>query len=108
MMAVSRQEARKPTPLDLHVGRRIEIARKARHLTLRNLANAMPEVTHQAIQKWEAGGRISAGRLWQIAQATRRPITFFFDGISAEAPPQSQPTSEALPRKESHQQPRQE
>ena len=37
-------------------------------------------VTHQQLQKYEKGtNRISAGRLKSIADALRKPVSFFFD-----------------------------
>lgn len=39
-------------------------------------------VRFQQIQKYECGGnRISAGRLWKIAQALEVPVSYFFEGL---------------------------
>jgi len=43
-------------------------------------------VTYQQAHKYERGlNRISAGRLYDIAQVLNVPISWFFEGLSAEA-----------------------
>ena len=42
-------------------------------------------LTFQQIQKYEKGtNRVSASRLYELAQALDVPVQYFFDGISAE------------------------
>lgn len=45
-------------------------------------------IKFQQIQKYETGmNRISASRLWDIAEALEVPINFFFEGLSDQALP---------------------
>jgi len=45
-----------------------------------DLANHLG-ITFQQVQKYERGSnRVAAGRLTQIAEATKRPVPFFFGG----------------------------
>ena len=65
--------------LDREIGERIKQARVATRFSQKRLADEVG-VTFQQIQKYEIGvNRVSASRLWQIAQALNLPITFFFD-----------------------------
>ena len=42
-------------------------------------------IKFQQIQKYETGAnRVSASRLWDIADALEVPVAFFFEGIRAE------------------------
>ena len=44
-------------------------------------------IKFQQIQKYETGmNRISASRLWDIAEALSVPISFFFEGLDSRAP----------------------
>ena len=57
-------------------------------LTQQQLAE-MIGVTYQQAHKYERGiNRVSAGRLFEIARALSAPITYFYEGIGAEGPPQ--------------------
>ncbi len=43
-------------------------------------------IKFQQIQKYETGmNRISASRLWDIAEALGVPVAFFFEGLQTEA-----------------------
>ena len=45
-------------------------------------------VTYQQAHKYERGlNRISAGRLYEIAQVLSVPVSWFFEGLSAESSP---------------------
>ena len=45
-------------------------------------------VTYQQAHKYEHGlNRISAGRLYEIAQALRVPVSWFYEGLDASGPP---------------------
>ena len=49
-------------------------------------------LTFQQVQKYESGAnRISASRLWEIAEALDTPIGFFFDGLRPGPAPASPP-----------------
>ena len=51
-------------------------------------------IRFQQIQKYECGAnRISAARLWQLAEALETPVSYFFDGLAEamerrETPPE--------------------
>ena len=69
------------TAADRHVGLRIRERRTMLGLSQQQLA-VMIGVTYQQAHKYERGlNRISAGRLYQIAQVLEVPISWFFEGI---------------------------
>ncbi len=48
-------------------------------------------VTYQQAHKYERGiNRISAGRLYEIAQVLAVPVSFFFDGLDEPEPKEAQ------------------
>ena len=59
-------------------------------------------IKFQQIQKYETGmNRISASRLWDIAEAMEVPVAFFFEGIDAEADgAQTGPSADVLADRE--------
>ncbi|MEO0880558.1 MAG: helix-turn-helix transcriptional regulator [Pseudomonadota bacterium] len=68
-------------PVDLHVGKRLRQRRRLVGLTQQKLAEAV-DIRFQQIQKYESGAnRISASRLWALAQALDVPVSYFFEGI---------------------------
>jgi transcriptional regulator with XRE-family HTH domain len=70
---------------DRHVGARIRERRVMMGLSQQQLAR-MIGVTYQQAHKYERGlNRISAGRLFEIAQVLGVPVSWFFDGLSAPA-----------------------
>lgn len=72
------QSTRTPQVVDMHVGHQIRVARLALNITQQELA-ARCGITFQQIQKYEnATNRVSASRLWQIAQALEKPMIWFF------------------------------
>ncbi len=78
----------KPSPratnADRHVGTRIRERRVMLGLSQQQLAQ-MIGVTYQQAHKYERGlNRISAGRLYEIAQVLAVPISWFFEGMEAE------------------------
>ncbi len=71
--------------VDVHVGKRIRQRRWLVGMTQQKLAEAVG-IKFQQIQKYETGmNRISASRLWDIAEALNAPVSFFFEGISDDA-----------------------
>lgn len=75
-----------PHPVDVHVGQRIRQRRWVTGITQQQLADAVG-IKFQQIQKYETGmNRVSASRLWDIAQALTAPIDFFFAGLDADGP----------------------
>ena len=67
--------------IDLHLGRRLRRRRRLLGLTQQQLAGQVG-VRFQQIQKYECGAnRISAARLWELAEALETPISYFYDGL---------------------------
>ncbi|MFT4150136.1 MAG: helix-turn-helix transcriptional regulator [Paracoccaceae bacterium] len=74
--------------VDAHVGKRIRHRRWMVGMTQQQLADKVG-IKFQQIQKYETGmNRVSASRLWDIADALGVSIAFFFEGL-ADAPPQA-------------------
>ncbi|HET9159174.1 MAG TPA: helix-turn-helix transcriptional regulator [Caulobacteraceae bacterium] len=70
------------TDIDLHLGKRLRRRRRLLGLTQQQLASVCG-VRFQQIQKYECGAnRISAARIWQLAEALDVPVGYFFDGLS--------------------------
>lgn len=73
------------TAADRHVGSRIRERRVMLGLSQQQLAQ-MIGVTYQQAHKYERGlNRISAGRLFEIAQVLNVPISWFFEGLAPSA-----------------------
>ncbi|MFC5736157.1 helix-turn-helix domain-containing protein [Sinirhodobacter huangdaonensis] len=72
-------------PVDVHVGKRIRHRRWMIGMTQQQLADKVG-IKFQQIQKYETGmNRVSASRLWDIADALEVPVSFFFEGLAGEA-----------------------
>jgi transcriptional regulator with XRE-family HTH domain len=70
--------------VDKHIGNLIRGQRENLGFTQSQLAKAI-HVSYQQIHKYEHGAnRISAGRLWLIAEALNVPVQFFFQGVSGQ------------------------
>lgn len=69
------------TDIDLHLGRRLRRRRRLLGLTQQQLA-VQVGLRFQQIQKYECGAnRISAARLWQLAEALQSEVSYFYDGL---------------------------
>lgn len=80
-------------PVDEHVGKRVRHRRWMIGMTQQQLADKVG-IKFQQIQKYETGmNRVSASRLWDIAEALEVPVSFFFEGLDEDAEAR---TSEAL------------
>ena len=74
-----------PHPVDVHVGKRIRHRRWLVGMTQQQLAERVG-IKFQQIQKYETGAnRVSASRLWDIADALDVEVSFFFEGLEAES-----------------------
>ena len=78
--------------VDMHVGRRIRHRRWLLGMTQKELADQVG-VKFQQIQKYEIGvNRVSASKLWMIAETQMVPIAFYFEGLqpseNADASPE--------------------
>ena len=72
-------------PVDVHVGMRVRHRRWLIGMTQQQLAEKVG-IKFQQIQKYETGAnRVSASRLWDIAEALDVPVAFFFEGIEDQA-----------------------
>lgn len=72
-------------PIDLHVGNRVRQRRRLIGMTQQALAEAV-NIRFQQIQKYESGAnRISASRLWELANALRVPVPYFYEGLGEPA-----------------------
>ena len=81
-------------PVDIHVGKRVRHRRWMLGLTQQALAERVG-IKFQQIQKYETGtNRISASRLWDIAEALSVEVGFFFEGLEGVA---GGPGEDALP-----------
>ena len=79
--------------IDFHLGKRLRRRRRLLGLTQQQLANACG-VRFQQIQKYECGAnRISAARLWRIAEALDVEVGYFYEGLAD--PPASLPAPRA-------------
>ncbi len=78
-------------PVDAHVGKRIRHRRWMVGMTQQQLADKVG-IKFQQIQKYETGmNRVSASRLWDIADALGVSISFFFEGLAeGQAPAAAQ------------------
>ena len=83
-MTDSRTSLRRVQDMDRHVGARLRERRIMLGLTQQQLAELIG-VTYQQAHKYETGiNRISAGRLYQIAQALGVDISYFFEDIDPD------------------------
>ncbi len=72
--------------IDLHVGKRLRRRRRLLGLTQQSLAEQVG-IRFQQIQKYECGAnRVSAARLFELAEALTVPIQYFYEGLSAQDP----------------------
>lgn len=83
--------------VDVHVGKRIRQRRWLVGMTQQKLAEAVG-IKFQQIQKYETGAnRVSASRLWDIADALEVDVAFFFEGLKDEARDGASSNADAVP-----------
>jgi DNA-binding XRE family transcriptional regulator len=76
----ARRSTSRTQDIDRHVGARIRERRIMLGLTQQQLADLIG-VTYQQAHKYERGiNRVSAGRLFEVAQVLGVPVSYFFDG----------------------------
>jgi transcriptional regulator with XRE-family HTH domain len=76
--------AKKPNPIDIHVGGRVRLRRMMLGMSQEKLGEQLG-ITFQQIQKYEKGtNRIGASRLQNIATVLSVPVGFFFDGAPGQ------------------------
>jgi len=75
---------KKTIDIDLHVGKRIRERRLTMDVSQQELAKLIG-VTFQQAHKYEKGiNRVSAGRLFNIAQCLGTTVDYFFEGLEQE------------------------
>jgi len=80
---------KRPSSIDIAVGRNVRIWRMAKGLSQAQLASRIG-VTFQQIQKYEVGAnRIGTGRLVKVAAVLGVPIATLFDGVERADHPSS-------------------
>lgn len=83
--------------VDVHVGKRIRQRRWLIGMTQQKLAEAVG-IKFQQIQKYETGAnRVSASRLWDIADALEVDVAFFFDGLKDNGEDAEKPNMDSIP-----------
>ena len=79
-MPANSRPAKRPSSIDIAVGRNVRIWRMAKGLSQAQLAHRLG-VTFQQVQKYEVGSnRIGTGRLVKLAAILGIPIAALFDG----------------------------
>jgi transcriptional regulator with XRE-family HTH domain len=79
-----RRSTSRTQDIDRHVGARIRERRIMLGLTQQQLADLIG-VTYQQAHKYERGiNRVSAGRLFEVAQVLSVPVSYFFDGLEQD------------------------
>ena len=77
--------------VDDHVGARMRLRRTLLGMTQEQLA-AVLGISYQQIQKYETGAnRVSAGRLYEIAERMGVEVGYFFEGVDPALLPPSLP-----------------
>ena len=70
-----------PHPIDVYVGRRLQLARREQRMSQERLGKCVG-VTFQQIQKYERGvNGIRASRLYALACCLSVPVGYFFEGL---------------------------
>lgn len=73
-------------PVDRHVGLRIRLRRRQAGFSQQRLAEIIG-LTFQQVQKYERGAnRVSASKLWDIAEALGVSPAYFFEGLAGDTP----------------------
>lgn len=81
-----RSKSEGSTGVDVFVGQRLRELRMLAGLSQTDVAAALG-LTFQQLQKYERGfNRVSASRLFTLAQFFHVPVSVFFDGLDEQAP----------------------
>lgn len=94
---VGRPRIEEPHPVDILVGQRMRERRLILGLSQEKLAEACG-VSFQQVQKYERGqNRLSASRLFRVAQVLGVPISYFFEDADEAAAGQPMPDISGVP-----------
>ena len=89
--------SRGPTATDIHVGSQIRTRRILLGLSQEKLADGL-DITFQQVQKYERGSdRVSASRLYYIAQLLNVPVAWFFEDLDGSSEKQPLSIGAGLP-----------
>jgi transcriptional regulator with XRE-family HTH domain len=70
--------------IDFHIGKRLRRRRRLLGLTQQQLAESVG-IRFQQIQKYECGAnRVSASRLFELAESLDVPAQYFYEGLSPD------------------------
>ncbi len=73
------RNARRPNPIDIHVGTRVRLRRMILGMSQEKLGESLG-LTFQQVQKYEKGvNRIGASRLFDLAHVLGVPVQFFYE-----------------------------
>ena len=73
------RNARRPNPIDIHVGSRVRLRRMILGMSQEKLGESLG-LTFQQVQKYEKGvNRIGASRLFDLAHVLCVPVQFFYE-----------------------------
>jgi transcriptional regulator with XRE-family HTH domain len=79
------RNARRPNPIDAHVGSRVRLRRMLLGMSQEALGEHLG-LTFQQVQKYEKGvNRIGASRLFDLAHVLGVPVQFFYDDAPADS-----------------------
>jgi transcriptional regulator with XRE-family HTH domain len=82
--ADTERSARKPNPIDAHVGTRVRLRRMLLGMSQEKLGEHLG-LTFQQVQKYEKGvNRIGASRLFDLSRVLGVPVQFFYDEAPTE------------------------
>lgn len=82
-----RSSGKSPHPVDVYVGNRLRARRRILGMSQIELSKKIG-ITFQQLQKYEnASNRISASRLYDLANALGTDISYFFDGYASNKTP---------------------
>lgn len=74
---------KKQHEIDAYIGARVRLRRLMLQMSQEALGEELA-LTFQQVQKYEKGiNRISASRLFELANALRVPVSYFFDGLKS-------------------------
>jgi transcriptional regulator with XRE-family HTH domain len=74
------------TEINNKIGRRLHEMRLVQGMSRQQVADKV-SVTHQQLHKYENGAnRISAARLYELAEVFKKPVEFFFEKKEGEIP----------------------
>ena len=72
------------SPIDVHIGTRVQLARATAGIEREELANGIA-TTPEQMMAYELGDvRISAAALFTIAAILKQPISYFYEGLGSD------------------------